>query len=264
MPKPFWRRYEEQIAEQVREWAGPKAEIEFDVKLPGKFSGKDRQIDILVTGVFADGLETGLTAAIDCKCYGKKINVTHADKFVGLIEDVQTDLGILVTNKGWSPAAEERLPRGLRMRLVEDGPALVMAMFDELPEPTWPVEFGADHYTGDFWEVGRNGTGSRITYNYVERESPFPIEHPDQLEWLDEVVAMETVDQLNWSEDTERREASRLLLGHYLSREPTTEELDSFVVEVASGWEDGQEWCIEVGEIRTRTGLWPEIKTGQP
>src|SRR4051794_35125517 len=118
MSKPDWRRYEEHILEQVEEWAGEDAKVEFDVKLPGKFSGKDRQIDILVTGVFADGLEAGLTAAIDCKCYGKNVNVGHADKFVGLIEEVQTDLGILITNKGWSKAAEKRLPRGLRLRLV--------------------------------------------------------------------------------------------------------------------------------------------------
>lgn len=34
------------------------------------------------------------------------------------------------------------------------------------------------------------------------------------------------------------------------------------MLEVASEWEDGQEWYIEVGEIRNRTGLWPEIKQG--
>ena len=170
MSKPDWRRYEEHILEQVEEWAGEDAKIEFDVKLPGKFSGKDRQIDILVTGVFADGLEAGLTAAIDCKCYRKNVNVGHADKFVGLIEDVQTDLGILITNKGWSKAAEKRLPRGLRLRLVEDEPTLAMALIDLLPEPTYYVEWGEDHYSGEFWErepVG--GLGALISYNYVER-----------------------------------------------------------------------------------------------
>jgi hypothetical protein len=263
MAKPAWKRYEEYIVEEVREWAGPDAKIEFDVNLPALQSGGTRQIDILVTGDFAGGMLENRTAAIDCKCYSKKINVTHADKFVGLIDDVQTDFGILVTTKGWSKKAEARLPSRLELRLVENEPAMAMAMIDLLPEPMWPVEFGEDHYTGDFWEVGRNGTGAKITYNYVERESPFPIDHPDQLEWLDEVVAMETVDQLNWADATERREAGRLLLRHYLSREPTTEELDSFVFEVASAWEDGQEWCIEVSDIRTRTGLWPEIKTGR-
>ncbi|MFN8215060.1 MAG: restriction endonuclease [Solirubrobacterales bacterium] len=121
MTKPAWKRYEEHILERVTEWAGENATIEFDVKLPGKFSKRTRQIDILVTGVFADGLQARAHGRDgSCKCYGKNINVGHVDKFVGLIEDVQTDFGILITNKGWSQAAEERLPRGLRLRLVED------------------------------------------------------------------------------------------------------------------------------------------------
>ena len=77
MPRPAWEQYEEQILEQVREWAGPDATIEFDKRLPGKESGGDRQIDILV-----------------------------------LIDDVQTDFGIPITNRGWSKKAEERLPSG--------------------------------------------------------------------------------------------------------------------------------------------------------
>jgi len=259
--KPAWRNYEEQILEKVKEWAGPDAKIEFDQRLPGEISGGMRQIDILVTADFAGELVEAGTAAIDCKCYGRRIHVGDADKFVGLIEDVRTDFGLLITNKGWSKTAERRLQRH-RVLKVEEKPTMAVADIDYLPELTFPVEWGEEHYTGDFWEVGRNGTGAKITYNYVERESPFPIDHPDQLEWLDEVVAMETVDKLNWSDEADRRHAAEVLLRHYLSRAPDPEEIDIFVLEVASEWEDGKEWCIEVADIRTRTGLWPEIKIG--
>ncbi|MFN8215141.1 MAG: restriction endonuclease [Solirubrobacterales bacterium] len=263
MMKPAWKRYEEHILERVTEWAGENATIEFDVKLPGKLSKRTRQIDILVTGVFADGLQAGLTAAIDCKCYGKNINVGHVDKFVGLIEDVQTDFGILITNKGWSQAAEERLPRGLRLRLVEDEPVMAMALIDLLPEPTYHIEWGEDHYTGEFWDNEPfGGTGACISYNYVERESRRPIDHPDQLEWLDEPLASNTIDELNWSDDAEREAAARIVLDHYLGQAASEEELEVFVLEVASKWEDGQEWSVEVGEIERQTGLWPNIKAG--
>lgn len=262
MARPAWKRYEEQILEAVRAWGGPDAKFEFDVKLPGKISGGVRQIDILVTADFAGGILKDRTAAIDCKCYGKKINITHADKFVGLIDDVQTDFGILITNKGWSKRAEKRLPSRLSVVLVEDEPTMALALIDELPEPMFPVEWGEDNYTGEFWDnEPHGGFGARITYNYVERLSRRPIDHPEELEWLDEVLATETIDALNWSDEPERRHAAEVVLRHYLSREPSEEELDAFMLEVASEWEDGKEWYVEVVDIRVRTGLWPEIST---
>ena len=263
MSKPTWKRYEEQILEQVREWAGPDATIEFDEKLPGKKSGGVRQIDILVTADFAGGILKDRTVAIDCKCYSRNIDVGDTDKFVGLIDDVQTDFGILITNKGWSAKAEERLPSRLSVRLVEDEPALALAMIDLLPEPMFPVEWGEEHYTGEFWDNEPfGGFGAQVTYHYVERESRRPIDHPDELEWLDESIASETIDALNWSDEPERRRAAEPVLRHYLSRGPTREELDAFVFDIASKWRDGQEWSVDVAEIERETGLWPNIKTG--
>lgn len=169
-----------------------------------------RQIDILVTGDFASGLLKNRTAAIDCKCYGRKINVTHAENFIGLIDDIQTDFGILITTKGWSEAAEKRLSRGLSLlRVEEEEPALAMAFIDLLPDPTYDVEWGQDHYTGEFWEREPfGGIGALISYNFVERQSLHPIDHPDELDWLDEPLASDTIDKLNWSNRKQRRRAS--------------------------------------------------------
>jgi hypothetical protein len=54
---PLWKQYEAQIAENLRGRAAPRARITFDdrgqLKLPGRFSGVERQIDILVEGDFA-------------------------------------------------------------------------------------------------------------------------------------------------------------------------------------------------------------------
>ena len=261
MAKPAWKQYEEQILEEVREWAGPGATIEFDQKLRGKASGKDRQIDILVTGDFAGRVQTGLTAAIDCKCYATKVNVTHVDKFIGFIDDVQTDLGILITNKGWSKAAEERLPRGLSLKLVEDEPAITLAMIDALPEPTYYVEWGDDHYESDFFEIEPSGEIlAQIRYVYVERESRFPVDHPDDLEWLDQMIATEKLDTLNWSSDDEKKHAGRLVLRHYLGREPRHDEVESFSLDISCRWSDGLPWSVTIDEIRNALGVDPSIR----
>lgn len=261
MSDPAWRKYEKHVLSKIREWVGPNAKIEYDVKLPGTKSGGKRQIDILVTTELA-GLDKEVTIAIDCKCYGKNIDVGHADSFVSLVEDVQTDFGYLITNRSWSKTAEQRLERAMRIRRVPDAPSprMSLALIDYLPPITYPVEYGEDHYSGEFWDLEpTGGMGAMILYNYVERESRYPIDHPDQLEWLDFPVASGPLDEVNWSNDAERRECARLVLRHYLSREPSADELESFVLEVAAEWEDGQLWSIDIDEIRSRTGLWANI-----
>jgi hypothetical protein len=135
-----------------------------------------------------------------------------------------------------------------------------MALIDLLPEPTYYVEWGEDHYSGEFWErepVG--GLGALISYNYVERESRRPIDHPDEVEWLDAPVASDTIESLNWSDDIERRQVAKIVLNHYLGRAANDEELEIFVQEIASGWEDGKEWSVDVAEIEQQAGLWPNI-----
>lgn len=218
----------------------------------------------MVTADIAGGMLKDRTVAIDCKCYGKKINITHADNFVGLIEDVQTDFGILITNKGWSKKAKERLPSRLSVRLVEDEPAMAMAMamIDHLPEPMFQVKRGEEHYTGEFWDNEPfGGSGAQITFHYVERESRRPIDHPDELEWLDQPLASDGLEKLNWSDDESREGAARVVLGHYLGRRPAEEELEAFIVDVASKWGDGQEWSIDLAEMERETGLGPDIRT---
>lgn len=213
-----------------------------------------------MTGDFAGQVQTGLTAAIDCKCYATRINVTHVDRFLGLIEDVQTDLGILITNRGWSKAAEERLSRGLSLRLVEDEPAVTLAMIDELPEPSYYVEWGDDHYESDFFELEPSGDlGAQIRYVYVERESRVPVDHPDELEWLDQLVASDKLDRLNWSTDTERRHAIEVTLEHYLGRKPTADEAEAFLLDIAGQWSDGMPWSVTIDEIRDVLGVGPSI-----
>jgi Restriction endonuclease len=113
-----WRQYERQIFERLKEMAGDEGDVEFDATLPGRFSGTDRQIDALVRGNFASKV-TRASMAVDCKCFGRKVNVKDVEMFMGLVQDVGTDFGLLVTTEGFSEAAKRRAATpGLRIDIV--------------------------------------------------------------------------------------------------------------------------------------------------
>jgi hypothetical protein len=52
--------------------------------------------------------------AVDCKCFTRNVDVKAVEVFIGLVEDVGTDFGLIVTTEGYSPAAR----RGLLQRVA--------------------------------------------------------------------------------------------------------------------------------------------------
>lgn len=114
---PGWRAYERQIEDQLRKIA-PNATITFDAKLPGRHSGTDRQVDVLVEGEFKGYGPTQM--AVDCKFFSSNVTVTGADTFVGYVDDLDVELGLLVTTKGFSESAQRRLRavKGLRYQII--------------------------------------------------------------------------------------------------------------------------------------------------
>jgi hypothetical protein len=120
---PLWKQYEAQIAGSLRKQAAPEATIKFDehgaLKLPGRYSLIDRQIDVLVEGTFA-GLDDR-RMVVDCKCFSRNIDVPHVETFAGLMDDVNVELGLLITTSGYSAAARRRAHhvRGLRLDVVK-------------------------------------------------------------------------------------------------------------------------------------------------
>lgn len=73
-----------------------------NVFLTGTKTGRQRQIDVLVEKTVG-GL--GLKIAVDCKCYGRKVNVNDVERFLGMLDDVRVSKGVLMTTKGYSKAA---------------------------------------------------------------------------------------------------------------------------------------------------------------
>ncbi len=113
-----WRAYETQIFTRLKEVAGREAEVTFDVNLTGRYSGVDRQVDVLVRGSFTGIGEA--TMAVDCKCFSINVDVKHVETVMGLVDDVGTDIGLLVTTEGFSPAAKRRAKgaRGMWLDVV--------------------------------------------------------------------------------------------------------------------------------------------------
>ncbi len=131
------------------------AEVTFDERgsqrLPGRFSGVNRQIDVIVRGTFA-GFPDIQTMIVDCKLVRRRLDVTHVEAFAGLLDDVNVTLGLLVTAEGFSEAAKRRAAaiRGMGLDVVE---------LDELQKwlPRRPV-------------VGRTAGASTATLSYRDDE----------------------------------------------------------------------------------------------
>lgn len=112
-----WEKYEDDIFDKLRK-EFPGHSISKDARLPGRFSGIDRQIDILVR---QDVLGEDITAIVDCKHFSDNVDVKDVEGFIGLVSDVNAELGILITNMGYSTAAINRAgeDRGIRTMVVD-------------------------------------------------------------------------------------------------------------------------------------------------
>jgi hypothetical protein len=117
--KPEWRNYETQIYDALKSGIAADADVLFDQRLLGRFSGIERQIDAVVRGKFA-GLPGERIMIVDCKLVRRRLDVTHVEAFAGLLEDVGVESGWLVTGKGFSKAAERRAKhvRGMTLDIV--------------------------------------------------------------------------------------------------------------------------------------------------
>ena len=116
---PEWRNYEAQIHDALKSGVAADADVLFDQRLPGRFSGIERQVDVVVRGRFA-GLPGDDLMIVDCKLITRRLGVTHVEKFAGLLEDVGVGRGLLFTGKGFSASAKRRAEhvRGMKIDVV--------------------------------------------------------------------------------------------------------------------------------------------------
>jgi tetratricopeptide (TPR) repeat protein len=99
-----WKEYEKEIHEELQ-LKYPDATILHNVEIEGRYSKVNRQIDILIE-VYAAGEKFRII--IDAKLYNKKIDVKHVETFLSMMQDVNIDKGLLITEHGYTPAAINR------------------------------------------------------------------------------------------------------------------------------------------------------------
>ncbi len=94
----------EQLVAKIQTVLAPHAKITHEAKLPGR-TKRSRQIDVLVEDKIG---QYDIRIVIDCKDYGRPVDVKGVEEFWGLVDDVGAHKGVLVCPKGFSKAAKER------------------------------------------------------------------------------------------------------------------------------------------------------------
>jgi hypothetical protein len=112
-----FREYENGIADVLASVVGEAGTVSRNVKLPSR-SGGTRQIDVLVEGNIAGVANARMV--VDGKRWKTRIDKADVDRFIGLLDDIGADMGILVSAAGASRGAMERAKaaRGVRIKAV--------------------------------------------------------------------------------------------------------------------------------------------------
>lgn len=110
--------YENGVADVIGAILGDAATVRRNVQLVGRKSGRTRQIDVLVTGPLFGGADQSMV--VDCKLYSRPVDVKGVESFIGLINDVGAETGLLVTASGVTASARARAAseRGIRVDAV--------------------------------------------------------------------------------------------------------------------------------------------------
>lgn len=99
-----WQEYEREVFKNIsRNY--PDAELEFNSKIFGKYSRGMRQCDVIIRQTIE---EVEYITLIDAKYYKKRIDVKAVESFISMANDVDADIGILVTPLGYSESAYNR------------------------------------------------------------------------------------------------------------------------------------------------------------
>ncbi len=114
-----WKDYEHYI-HQVFSDLYPEATITHNVQKIGVISRTKRQIDVLIEGYLAG---YSLNIVVDCKYFNKKVDVKVVESFISFLHDVKANKGILITNRGFTQAAQARAQNDshvdLDLRIIE-------------------------------------------------------------------------------------------------------------------------------------------------
>lgn len=108
-------RVYELVVKQVVERLEPGATVHHDAKVRVVGDERVRQVDVYVEGRIAG---FPFTVVIDSKYYGKPLDVKDVDEFLGMLDDIKPNMGVLVSLKGFGSGAKKRAAKeGRRLNL---------------------------------------------------------------------------------------------------------------------------------------------------
>lgn len=99
-----WKDYEKEIHDYFTK-TYPNADISHNVKVKGRYSQTERQIDILIEDYVAGNR---IRIVVDGKFFSEKIDVKNVEMFIGMLNDCEVNKGLLITQEGFSEAAIKR------------------------------------------------------------------------------------------------------------------------------------------------------------
>jgi Restriction endonuclease len=103
----------EKLVQRIQQQLAPQAEVLHNVRLEGRQSGTQRQIDVLVRERIG---QYEIKIIIDCKDHREPVDVKGVEEFNGLLDDVGAQKGVLVCPSGFTKTAKTRA-EGLQIDL---------------------------------------------------------------------------------------------------------------------------------------------------
>lgn len=93
------------LVAKIQKQLAPDSEVLHDVKIDGRQSNRQRQIDVLVRQKIG---QYEIQIVIDCKDYARPVNIKGVEEFYGLLSDIGAQKGVLVCPRGFTEAAKTR------------------------------------------------------------------------------------------------------------------------------------------------------------
>ncbi|WP_115531298.1 restriction endonuclease [Xanthomonas campestris] len=120
MSTPDWKKLEH-LAAEIQQSLSPASTILHNVKVPGRSSGTDRQIDVLIRDQVG---QFPIQIAIECKDHGTPADVNVVGEFQSLLQDARISKGVLVCPGGFTrPALQLAASNGIETyRPVDTNP----------------------------------------------------------------------------------------------------------------------------------------------
>jgi len=106
------KKYEE-ITTEIYKLISPKSNVKHDQRIKGK-SGVLRQVDILIEDCIASH---PIRIAVDCKYYSSKVDINDVAVVWDIVDDVHANLGVIVSNAGFTKGALRRANELGRLKL---------------------------------------------------------------------------------------------------------------------------------------------------